>query len=750
MTLGVADLGADEAGVFALLSARQDAPAASGVGQTQALTESPAAHGPLISGPASLLWTGVGAVLAVFFLVFFVLIRTRLTRAASTDGRGAPPVGRPSRSKEKKAPKTDFFEPAGEDAEITFDDEPPKQSGASRPAPPAAHPKAHQGDLSAAAEEEAEIVIERPARAEPAAKPGAFAGLFARKEPSQSTPYSEPGAASLVKMKTHPLASERRRSGEEPQNDNDAESRREQEAERQRAFAEIEERRLAQRRLAEEEARRLEEEETARREQAFAAAEQRRLAAEQESAREAEARARDEARRREAEEAAAAERARFEAERAAEFETRKKAAALEQRERELARWAEELAGDNDALKRQVGEEVDRRFAALSSSLEERSAPSDAGVAAALTALSRDLDQRLGEINERLETRLVGLAQTLDEGAAPNGGARENVSAMAEMVSRRIADHRESINATIAALSNRIDTFAGAAEEVSALRKDISALKRAMGERAYGPGAATVQLADLVKNSLPPDAFELRASLANNRKADCLIRLPYPPGPIAVDARFPVEAFQALYAADGADKTRAENEFRRAALRHVVDIAERLIVPEETAESALMFLPSESMYATLHERFPDIVQDSYRARVWIVSPTTLMATLHTVRAVMRDAQARESAELIHTEAQHVFAEVDALRRRVIKLEEDFGRAHHDVRDVLSSTDQVFRRAESISKSHRTLADDILGRGSRRILSAAPKESDDAGDTPNEESDPDTDDPPPADRQPFPLR
>ncbi len=739
MTLWVADLGAREAGVLGPLLAQEEAPAAGG-GEMQALTQSPDAHGPLISGPASLLWTGVGAVLAIFFLVFLILVRTRIARAASPYERPRPDgAQRPRRS---KATKTDFFEPAGEDAEITFDDEPAKPSPTVRPAPPAAHAKAHQGDLSHSAEEEAEIVIERPTREEAVAKPGAFAGLFAKKDPSQSTPYSEPGAAALVKMKTHPLASERRRAGEEPQNDNDAEVRRaaarEQEEERQRAFAEMEERRFAERRLAEEE-------ENKRREAAFAAAEQRRRA--EEAA--AEERAREETRRREAE---AAEQARLAAEREAEFEARKKAAALEQRERELAQWAEELAGENSAFRRQVGEEVDRRFAALSSSLEDRAAASaaDPGLAAALAALSRDLDRRLGEINERLETRLIDAAHARENGEA-SGVSSENVSAIAEMVSRRISDHRESINATIAALSNRIDTFAGAAEEVAALRKDISSLKRAMGERAYGPGAATVQLADLVKNSLPPDAYALSASLANNRKADCLIRLPYPPGPIAVDARFPVEAFQALYAADGADKTRAENEFRRAALRHVVDIAERLIVPEETAESALMFLPSESMYATLHERFPDIVQDSYRARVWIVSPTTLMATLHTVRAVMRDAQARESAELIHTEAQHVFAEVDALRRRVIKLEEDFSRAHHDVRDVLSGADQVFRRAESISKTHRTLADDVLGRGSRRILSPAPEEDSGAGGLLNEEEDdPDRDDPPPADRQPFPLR
>lgn len=719
MSLGEADLTAFPAEAAGLLSnARQTAPEAP---SQQALTVARTDSGPLISGPASLLWTGVGAVLLIFFLAFFILLRSRMGRASSVSA--AP--RQKNEKRQRKALKTDFFEPAGEDAEITFDDEPTRPARAPhQPSPPAAHPKAHQGDLAKTADEEAEVVIERPADAPPP-KPGAFAGLFAKKQ--QPQPDTETAqTASLVKMKSHPLASERQREQEEtgeapaPRRVFADDIRLEQQPgpdDGARLLAEqraAEDRRIAAERM-ETERRRLEAEETERERMRRAAADR-----------------------------AAAEAARLAAEREADFERRKKAAALEQRERELAQWAEELAGENDAFKRGVGDEVDRRFTALSERLEEkirdlsetaRRAPE---IAAAIAALRRDLDQRLFEINERLETRLVGAAEIGD-------ASTENVAAMAEMVSRRIADHRESINATIAALSNRIDSFAGAAEEVAALRKDISSLKRAIGERAHGPNAPMVQLADLVRNSLPPDAFELRASLANNRKADCLIRLPYPPGPIAIDARFPVEAFQALFAAGESDKSRAENEFRRVALRHVVDIAERLIVPEETAESALMFIPSESMYATLHERFPDIVQDSYRARVWIVSPTTLMATLHTVRAVMRDAQTRESAELIHTEAQHVLAEVDALRRRVIKLEEDFGRAHHDVRDVLSGADQVFRRAESISKTHRTLADEMLARGSKRIISVEEE--------PASENDADADEdeaPPHSGGQPFPLR
>jgi len=246
------------------------------------------------------------------------------------------------------------------------------------------------------------------------------------------------------------------------------------------------------------------------------------------------------------------------------------------------------------------------------------------------------------------------------------------------------------------LSVRIDNIS-IPEDAAGLRTELSAVRGVLGVRALGPLAPMVQLNDILQNALPPNAYELNASLGNNRKTDCLIALPHPPGPIAIDARFPVEAFDELYKHVEIDKTRAESEFRRAVLRHIVDIAERQIVPDRTADSAIMFIPSETMYTDLHAQFPDVVQDGYRARVWIVSPTTLMATLHTIRAIMQDARSRENAAFIQGEAREVLGEVENLRDRVTNLETHFDRARDDVRNLVSSTNQVYRRAETISRS-----------------------------------------------------
>jgi DNA recombination protein RmuC len=171
----------------------------------------------------------------------------------------------------------------------------------------------------------------------------------------------------------------------------------------------------------------------------------------------------------------------------------------------------------------------------------------------------------------------------------------------------------------------------------------------------------------------------------------------PPGPIAVDAKFPLESYAALRAA--ADETRriqAGRAFAADVLRHVKDIEEKYIVPGETADSALLFLPSEAVYAELHANFRNVVEESYRRKVWIVSPTTLWATLHTIRAVLKDVRLREQAGVIQAELRALTADVDRLDERVSKLQRHFEQAQEDVRQIRVSTDKVTRRAETIDE------------------------------------------------------
>jgi DNA recombination protein RmuC len=222
-------------------------------------------------------------------------------------------------------------------------------------------------------------------------------------------------------------------------------------------------------------------------------------------------------------------------------------------------------------------------------------------------------------------------------------------------------------------------------------QDILANKQARG--AFGE----IQMQDLVRGTLPPSAYAFQATLNGGTRVDCLLLLPNPPGPIALDAKFPLESYRAMREArDEATLSQARRQFSTALRTHVRSIAEKYIVAGETAESALMFLPSEAVYAELHASFPALVDESFRARVWIVSPTTLMATLTTIRAVLKDVRLREQAHLIQAELRRLLDDVLRLDERAGKLQRHFEQAAEDVRQVRISTEKVGKRAERIEE------------------------------------------------------
>jgi DNA recombination protein RmuC len=220
-------------------------------------------------------------------------------------------------------------------------------------------------------------------------------------------------------------------------------------------------------------------------------------------------------------------------------------------------------------------------------------------------------------------------------------------------------------------------------------QDILSNKQARG--AFGE----VQLHDLVANLLPPSAYALQATLSNRNRADCLLKLPDPPGPLVIDAKFPLESYRAIRdAGDKAAAVQAARAFSLDVRKHVRDIQEKYIIAGETADSALMFLPSEAVYAELHANFANVVEDAFRRKVWIVSPTTLWATLNTVRAILKDVRLREQAGRIQSELQAMADDVTRLDDRVAKLQRHFEQSVDDVRQIRISTDKVTWRAARI--------------------------------------------------------
>ena len=314
-------------------------------------------------------------------------------------------------------------------------------------------------------------------------------------------------------------------------------------------------------------------------------------------------------------------------------------------------------------------------------------------ARALASLAGRLDQMATSqatvqslLSEQLQAQERALAKALDERLSRLGGT------VGESLSKNAADTTK----TLTELRERLAVIDAAQANMSQLSGQVVALQDILANKQARGAFGEVQLENLVKAALPPDAYEFQCQIGG-RRVDCLLRLPNPPGPIAIDAKFPLEAYRALIAApDDVQRALARNQLGSDVMIHVRAIRARYIVAGETAESALLFLPSEAVYAELHANLPEVVQESYAHRVWIVSPTTLMATLNTVRAVLRDARMREQAHLIQKEVQILLQDIERLDDRVGKLQKHFDQSLEDIRQIRVSTDKVTKRATRIEE------------------------------------------------------
>ncbi len=336
-----------------------------------------------------------------------------------------------------------------------------------------------------------------------------------------------------------------------------------------------------------------------------------------------------------------------------------------------------------------------------------------------TEMTRQINTMKSESNNRLDLIINALDRKIDSLAlaakddrplappAPAQPSPEMVQ-MLSSVQSALENQGQRIRAITQILDDRLDSVAhvygevrNISERIEQFDQKFQQMEQSIRDRANQDVMADVQLSDVVRSSLAPTDYEFKALLSNNNRADCLIKLPHPPGAIVVDTRFPLDAFNALPSREDmsggtAQAKAAEDSFRRSVLRHIIDVAERYIIPGETADSALLFLPTEAIYTTIHARFPDLVRDSFRARVWIVSPATLMGTLQTLRGVLRDNQDREHAEVVKREAQEVMSEMEGLRSRASMLAQNFEKTQHELRDLLDATNHVMSRSQQAPK------------------------------------------------------
>lgn len=258
--------------------------------------------------------------------------------------------------------------------------------------------------------------------------------------------------------------------------------------------------------------------------------------------------------------------------------------------------------------------------------------------------------------------------------------------------------------TLQDLRERLAKIDVAQQKISSLSEQVVSLQEVLSNKQARGAFGEIQLNDLVTSTLPPSAYEFQVTLSNQKRADCVLKLPNPPGMIVIDSKFPLESYQALRNAENErEKVEAVRFFRASVIKHIKDIAEKYIIPNETAESALMFLPSESIYAELHANFVDVVEVSYKSKVWIVSPTTLMATLNTVRAVLKDARMREQAGVIQKEVGNLVEDIVRLDDRIENLSRHFDQAGRDIGEIKISSGKISKRIEKIEEVQLTAGD-----------------------------------------------
>ena len=310
--------------------------------------------------------------------------------------------------------------------------------------------------------------------------------------------------------------------------------------------------------------------------------------------------------------------------------------------------------------------------------------SDAQATAQLRVI-QTMEARLAEVNAQVAERLADNALR----------SARTMAELQERMKETLTGSAEKSTKQLTELQERLATIDRAQTNIEKLSGDVLSLQDILSNKQRRGLFGEIQLTDIVGRALPSDSYTLQHTLSNGRRADCLVHLPNPPGPIVIDAKFPLEAYETLVAAETKDQqTAALRGLGQAVRVHIKAITERYIIEGETADGAILFLPSEAVYAELHANFPDVVREGFAARVWIVSPTTCMATLNTMRAILKDARMREQAGAIRKELSLLFADVNRLGDRVENLDRHFHQAAKDISDIKISAEKAGNRAQRL--------------------------------------------------------
>ncbi|GAB4066178.1 DNA recombination protein RmuC [Ancylobacter sonchi] len=315
--------------------------------------------------------------------------------------------------------------------------------------------------------------------------------------------------------------------------------------------------------------------------------------------------------------------------------------------------------------------------------------------------AEELEARLIEL-ARIQSETAGRVQSMGELLAHRQSelaraVAERLDASSYRMGESLARANEATHENLMKLNERLAMVDQARASLGELSGQVMSLRETLANKqargAFGEG----RLQAIISDALPRETFAFQHTLASGRRADCAVFLPGDGRPLLIDSKFPLEAITAFRESPSAEARRqAETRLKQDVGKHIADIAERYLVVGETQDVALMFVPSESVYAELHEHFDEVIQRAFRARVILVSPSLLMLAVQVVQAIARDARMREQADRIRAECGALVEDVKRLRERVGNLARHFGQASEDVAQALTSADKIARRGGRIAQ------------------------------------------------------
>jgi DNA recombination protein RmuC len=314
--------------------------------------------------------------------------------------------------------------------------------------------------------------------------------------------------------------------------------------------------------------------------------------------------------------------------------------------------------------------------------------------------AEELEQRLNDVlraQSEASGRVDAMAQSLAGRQAELARAvNERLDSVTHRVGQSMEQSTRNTMDSLRVLHERLGIIDNAHKNLTDLTTQVTTLRDVLANKQSRGAFGQARMEAIVQDGLPKGSYEFQYTLSTGKRPDCVVFLP-DQRPLCIDAKFPLEALTALHdARSDEEKKLAAQRLRADILKHVGDIAEKYLIAGETQDSALMFVPSESVYAEIHDGFDDVIQKAYRARVVLVSPSLLMLAIQVLQQIMRDARIRDAADQIRNEVLNLGDDLGRLRERVLKLQKHFGDVNEDVRQILISADKIEKRAGRIEE------------------------------------------------------